>query len=366
MNGEMNMRGIRALSAKGVLELISAIFVVGLCVTMLAGCGNKALDDADAKALSAANEQFGAGSGFAGYASNDYVNPSEYSVTSASVTEKKADGSVVSGTVAITLENNSFKSDGTYSFTADADSDGKWTNATFELIDQETTATKGIDFDEAHGVPNADASFDGSSQTCSVNSVKVDSSVSTWYMTSGAEQTLSYAFDGSAWVFQGEDLGQQTTAFSADIEGTYSNDTGKQYHGGTFVLSDLNVEAGTCKVEWTIKYDAASNISGNSGIKENQKRGSASGTESVTFTQKDGKWGFDLSSRGSTEGGTTAQVNIRMTFDDSTAGKLNVSRLYDSATPDSQEQWEFLVAYKLNASTLVGDKHDYVPSSVSK
>lgn len=221
---------------------MAALIVAALAAScLLAGCGQSndkasagtggTVESKDVAAQSAAVQaaaeaQFGSGSGFEGYAANDYVKPSGYHVAAVDASNVTVDGSSVSGTATITLENDSFTSEGTYEVSAQAAEDGTWDGATLKLVEQQTTARKGIDFDEERGV-TADSvdSFDDNAQECTASVPVADSG--SWIMTSGETAVYTYSFDGQRWSYAGEtrEEGEKVYNLKGVYTGTYEGAT---------------------------------------------------------------------------------------------------------------------------------------------
>ena len=267
--------------SRGRMKLASvflAAIVSCMCLFALAGCASKALENIDSKIQEAAEASFGVGSGFAGYAANDYVNPSEYSVTSVQVQDKKANGSAVSGTAAITLENDSFKSEGTYTFTANADDEGNLSDTEFSLQDQTTTVKRGIDFDEERGVSERDISNVNTAQgTCSAS--VPDTSGSSWMKSSGTDIVYTYAFDGEKWAYESEDTaqGEVLWTITGTYEGTYCGDT------TTFEIPIYPEDSGSEAVIKDYKYKRPNKVFREAGYSD-----SWYGVSSSTVTQNTG------------------------------------------------------------------------------
>lgn len=133
------------------------------------------------------------------FAKNDYVNPSDYTSSLTDLTDVNVSDGKASGSIEATFENDSFESDATLSFTADADDSNNLSNIKFKVDSQTTTPTAGIDFDEEHQLEGCDSKLGSDGNTCTVKTPADDTP---WYANAKKVNVYKYAFDGSKWSFK--------------------------------------------------------------------------------------------------------------------------------------------------------------------
>ncbi len=255
--------------------------VASLAVLLLAAVGLVAFFSAGGFAMFSSvsaedvEETLRADPGFmGGFASNEYVDPSEYELSDVRIlsSSEGSDG-VVRLQVAADLSNESFSSECNVAMDfvrvrdiSDADGFSKvpvpedaagtdWVGRVVS-VDADTRAIRAVDFDPE--VPDGfDPSFDEEAQT----STFVDTStVELWFADVSDATTYTYRFDGSEWG-RGEASHSREVRYKG-LEGSYSPAGGDAGEFARFSIDGLNALDGT----FTVEYEKDASFLSSDGI----------------------------------------------------------------------------------------------------
>lgn len=250
----ISRRAAVALSVAAVLVCAAGAFFALGGPSLLAR-----VSEADVERVLAADPGF-----MDGFASNDYVVPSEYSLSDVRITQTQTDSDgAVMVDAAATLENESFSSDCLvilkFARAQDADripelssaprADGEtWVGA----VVQSSAETRAIapvtaDPDFPQGI---DVSFDADAQTCSFEDVTEDG---LWFGARTTTVPYTYSFDGAAWS---RAAGEADSSFALDADalaGAYAASGSGAGSFSAFALRGVDAAAGT----FTIEYKAS-------------------------------------------------------------------------------------------------------------
>lgn len=185
-----------------------------------------------------------------GVATDDYVEPSDYSFTF-DLSEPKTDDDVTTTNGTVTVANESFQTiydvHGTYQ-------DEEYT---FLVNEVETKPLTGVDFDDEHDFNGAESELTGD-DSCEVTTTET---VETWFATITFDRTYHYAFEndlaGYHWTYV------DATVNSSDIQykdgalnGSYTFTSSDASEGAltTFEISNFNASDGTFTVSYANSF----------------------------------------------------------------------------------------------------------------
>lgn len=244
--------------------VLAAVALVACAVGAFFAFGGPALfsqvTEADVERALAADSSF-----MDGFASNDYVVPSEYELSDVRITQTQtdADGAVVVDATA-TLANNSFSSDCLvilkFAHAQDADrfpelaaaarTEGEaWVGA----VVQSSATTRAIapvtsDPDFPQGF---DVTFDADAQTCSFEDATADE---LWFGVRTTTVPYTYSFNGESWSRSAGEA-ESSFALNADaLAGAYAPSGSGAGAFSTFTVRGVDAAAGT----FTVEYKASS------------------------------------------------------------------------------------------------------------
>ena len=219
-----------------------------------------------------------------GYASNEYVDPSDYALSDVVIISEADQGDGVKRLqVSATLRNESFETscnlvmDFMHAGEASGNEDFAGVVLPEDVGDDDwvgrivkenvsTRAISGIDYDD-DAPSGLTFSFNESSQTCSASDV---AEFDLWFASVEVSQEYSYRFDGSSWTRR-ELAAPSRSVTYRDLEGTYVADGGDAGQFVRFSISDLDPAAGT----FTVSYEKNASFLSTDAI---------SGTISCTIT----------------------------------------------------------------------------------
>lgn len=169
-----------------------------------------------------------------GVALDDYVNPSGYEITAFNMSDPETEDGVTSTNGTVTIENESFSTQ--FEVKARYEDDAY----SFDITPSTTTPIAGIDFDEEHGIEDADSELTDEN-TCKV---VIPEEHDFWFASTSTNLVYTYEFNNGYWEFKGESRSEETaTAWNADaINGSYA------FSGNaitTFEISDFDADKGT-------------------------------------------------------------------------------------------------------------------------
>lgn len=199
----------------------------------------------------------------AGFASNDYVTPSAYTLSDVAI-DSSGEGEDGSVTVQATarLTNDSFESDcaatllfvrasnaGTYSQFSEVDTSSydpsDWVGVVLDSS-ATTRAIAGVTVDAEFGSA-FEPSFDEASQTCTYTTT---ATTDLWFATRSTSTTYIYTFDGTAWTRAAGEP-QQTLSYNADaLQGEYQAQSGDAGRMDAFRITNVDATSGTFVVEY--------------------------------------------------------------------------------------------------------------------
>ena len=199
----------------------------------------------------------------AGFASNDYVTPSAYTLSDVAI-DSSGEGEDGSVTVqaAARLTNDSFESDctatllfvraadaGTYSQFSEVDTSSydpsDWVGVVLDSS-ATTRAIAGVTVDAEFGSA-FEPSFDEASQTCSYTTT---ATTDLWFATRSTSTTYTYTFDGTAWTRAAGEP-QQTLSYNADaLQGEYQAQSGDAGRMDAFRITNVDATSGAFVVEY--------------------------------------------------------------------------------------------------------------------
>lgn len=220
-----------------------------------------------------------------GYASNEYVNPSEYELSNVRILSESDEGDGVKRVqVSATLANDSFSSDcnlsmeyvqvknieGASDFREVAvPQDAAATDWVGRIVSEDaaTKAISGVDYDPS--VPEGfDPTFNEEAQSCSFEDSEM---VSLWFADVTNTTEYAYSFNGEVWERK-EPEERLGVVYLDELEGSYTAAGGDAGEFTTFSVSDLDVAAGT----FTLTYEKSAGFLSNDAI---------SGSLSCTLTR---------------------------------------------------------------------------------
>lgn len=186
-----------------------------------------------------------------GVASDDLLNPSDYTVDGYSCRDlKQIDDHTVSCTVEATIENDNYKTHftatGIYRNVGNKDYD-------FKVTEAEITPKKGIDYDAQHGLNKCQAELAEDGKSCTVSA---KSNAEEWYASVKMETVYTYKFDGTRWSFDYETK-PRTIDYSDDILGDYLPTSNDEPYFSKFTIRNLDKEKGTFAIDYTLTFEAS-------------------------------------------------------------------------------------------------------------
>ncbi len=176
-----------------------------------------------------------------GVASNMLVEESPYEVTDFVVSEETETENGFEYKIDAVIENANFASN--LSLTCER----RGEIFLFDLVDSSTTAKKGIDFDQEHGIDGVESVLAEDGKSCTVF---VESPYDYWFIEGKTEATYTYKFDGHAWTYEGVRPGADYT-FKKDVEGEYLCPAGESPQYTDFTISDFDSDKGTFSIKFT-------------------------------------------------------------------------------------------------------------------
>ena len=148
----------------------------------------------------------------------EYVDPSAWEAGEATFEQSGSDDGTVSVRATVPVSNDSYAAEERLSATYVKDDDGTWTGSwQVESVDG-LRAVSGVQHDERRwNSGSARIEFDEESQTCTVYAPYEDPA---WFETAEGDLAYDYAFDGSAWVFEGVDESSSSVTYE-NLVGVY-------------------------------------------------------------------------------------------------------------------------------------------------
>lgn len=175
-----------------------------------------------------------------GVASNEYLKESPYKVTSFEVTNNRDSDDGTEYEIKATIENDNYVTE----MTIDGLQQGS--RYEFDVVDSTTTPKKGIDFDNANGIEEAEAVLQSDGKTCTVEDIET---YDYWFATVTKGGTYTYKFTGDGWESDGNDAAEKTEY--KDLEGTYTQPAGELVNLSNFTVSNLVPSTGAFHISFT-------------------------------------------------------------------------------------------------------------------
>lgn len=175
-----------------------------------------------------------------GVASNEYLKESPYKVTSFEVTNNRDSDDGTEYEIKATIENDNYVTE----MTVDGLQQGS--RYEFDVVDSTTTPKKGIDFDNANGIEEAEAVLQSDGKTCTVEDIET---YDYWFATVTKGGTYTYKFTGDGWESDGNNAAEKTEY--KDLEGTYTQPAGELVNLSNFTVSNLVPSTGAFHISFT-------------------------------------------------------------------------------------------------------------------
>ena len=221
-----------------------------------------------------------------GVASDAYLNPSPYKVTSFEVTNNRDSDDGTEYEIKATIENDNYVTE----MTVDGLQQGS--RYEFDVVDSTTTPKKGIDYDSKNVLEDTESVLSDDGKSCTV---ETSEDYDYWFVEGSENSVYTYKFDGNSWSF--DDVEQQSNVTYKDLDGTYSCPAGETTQYENFTISNLDPKNGTFDIAFTmadIRYDStvqhhyfAANVTERAGIDPVANMGEDSSMDNgLTYTFK--------------------------------------------------------------------------------
>lgn len=191
-----------------------------------------------------------------GVASDAYLNPSPYKVTSFEVTNNRDSDDGTEYEIKATIENDNYVTE----MTVDGlQQDSRYE---FDVVDSTTTPKKGIDNDSEYGIENANAALLEDGNTCEVEAIDT---YGYWFVDVTNGGTYTYKFNGKMWELDSDDAIEKVEY--KDMDGTYTAPAGEMETWSNFKVSNLDSKTGAFHISFT--QEEFANEFGNDMVKVN-------------------------------------------------------------------------------------------------